>query len=175
MIKKYKIIIIVCAVVILCNIAVRYYMINEQNKKIITLQGVIAEARSGSYLKAGIPVQPLSTSQDNISSIMNKIPQEFLFTQYAAELRSLIDTNDLYIEKTLVFKSEKIKSSDLLKYNTNIAVTGSYAEIKKFIADVLNLPGVVHFNSVNFTRAKDNIDKVEFKFELSLFFKRGIV
>ncbi len=74
MIKKYKIVIIACAVVILCNIAVKYYLISEQNKKIITLQGVIAEARSGSYLKAGIPVQPLSTSQDDISSIMNKIP-----------------------------------------------------------------------------------------------------
>ncbi|MDA3915445.1 MAG: type 4a pilus biogenesis protein PilO [Deltaproteobacteria bacterium] len=169
MIKQYKIIIIACAVAILCNIAVKYYLISEQNKNIIALQKIIAAARSGSHLKADTG----STSREDISRIMHKIPREFSFTQYAAELRDLIDINDLHVEKTMVFKPEKIKKSDLLKYNTNIVVTGDYRKIKKLIADILNLPGVVYFNSINFTRVKDSQDKVELKFELSLFFKRG--
>jgi len=171
--RKYKIIIIACVAAILCNIAVKYYLISDQNRQIVTLQKVIAEARSNSYLKTGISLQPLSTSKDDISRIMNKIPEEFLFTQYAVDLRALMDTNDLYVEKTLVFRPEKLENSQLLKYNTYIFVTGDYAGIKKLIADILNLPGVVYFNSVNFTRASESPEKVEFKFELSLFFKRG--
>ena len=173
MTKQYKIIIIACAVAILCNIAVKYYLISEQNKNIIALQKVIADARSGSHLKADMSLLLVSTRKEDISRVMHKIPREFSFTKYAAELRALMDINDLYIEKTLVFKPEKIKNSDLLKYNTNIAVTGNYRKIKKLIADILNLPGVVYFNSMNFTRVKDSQDKVELKFELSLFFKRG--
>jgi len=115
----------------------------------------------------------VSTSQEDISRIMHEIPMEFSFTQYAAKLRALMDINDLYVEKTMVFKSAKIKKSDLLKYNTNIAVTGNYRKIKKLIADILNLPGVVYFNSIHFTKVKDSQDKVELKFELALFFKRG--
>jgi Tfp pilus assembly protein PilO len=173
MTKQYKIIIISCAVAILCNIAVKYYLISEQNKNIIALQKVIADARSSSHLKADISLLPVSTRKEDISRIMHKIPREFSFTQYAAKLRALMDINDLYVEKTLVFKPEKIKNSDLLKYNTNITVTGNYDEIKKLIADILNLPGVVYFNSAHFKRAKDSQDKIEFKSELSLFFKRG--
>jgi Tfp pilus assembly protein PilO len=172
MTKQYKIIIIACAVVILCNIAVKYYLISEQNKNIIALQKVITAARSGSHLQADMSLLSESTSQEDISRIMHKIPMEFSFTQYAAKLRELMDINDLSVEKTLVFKPEKIKKSDLLKYNTNIVVTGNYRQIKKLIADILNLPGVVYFNSINFTRVKDSQDKVEFKFKLSLFFKR---
>lgn len=173
MTKQYKIIIIACVVAILCNIAVKYYLISEQNKNIIDLQQVIAAARSDSHLNADMSLRPVAISQEDISRIMHKIPREFSFTQYAAKLRDLMDINDLSVEKTLVFKPEKIKKSDLLKYNTNIAVTGNYRQIKKLIADILNLPGVVYFNSINFTRVKDSQDKVELKFELSLFFKRG--
>jgi Tfp pilus assembly protein PilO len=173
MTKQYKIIIIACAVAILCNIAVKYYLISEQNKNIIALQKVITAARSGSHLQADMSLLSESTSQEDISRIMHKIPMEFSFTEYAVKLRDLMDIIDLHVEKTLVFKPEKIKKSDLLKYNTNIAVTGNYRQIKKLIADILNLPGVVYFNSINFTKVKDSQDKVELKFELSLFFKRG--
>ena len=181
--KQYKIIISVCALAILCNFVANYYLVNEQNNKIIILQKVIAAARSGSYIQPEIPLQALSTIQDDINSIVNKIPQEFSFTQYAVKLRGLMDTNDLFVEKNLVFKpiftsgskSGKTEKSALLQYNTNIAVTGDYIKIKKFIADILNLPGLAYFNSVNFARSKDNQDKVELKCKLSVFFKRGTV
>ena len=177
--KQYKIIISVCALAILCNFVAKYYFVNDQNKKIIILQKVIAAARSGSYIKSDLSVQPVSTSQEDINSIVNTIPEEFLFTQYAAKLRMLMDTNELVVEKNLVFKpgskSGKTKKTDLLQYNTNIAVTGEYIKIKKFITDILNLQGLVYFNSVNFARSKDNQDKIEFKCKLSVFFKRGTV
>jgi hypothetical protein len=177
--KQYKIIISVCVLAILCNFVAKYYLVNEQNKKIIILQQVIAAARSGSYIQPAIPLRTVSTSQDDINSIVNKIPEEFSFTQYAVKLRRLMDTNDLFVEKNLifkpVFKSKKTEKSHLLQYNTNIAVTGDYIKIKKFIADILNLPGLAYFNSVNFARSKDNQDKVELKCKLSVFFKKGTV
>lgn len=178
MAKQYKIIIFACALAILCNFAAKYYLINKQNKKVITLQKVIAAARSGSYLNSDISVLPMSDSQDKIDKILKKIPGEFSFTQYAAKLRILMDTNGLSMEKNLVFMPEKLKQSKLLKYHTTIAVTGDYIKIKKFISDILNLPGLVYFNSIYLTRVKDthsgdNQDKIKFKFELAVFFKRG--
>ncbi|MCP4671081.1 MAG: hypothetical protein GY857_07225 [Desulfobacula sp.] len=178
MAKQYKIIIVACALAIICNIAVKYYLINKQNKKVIILQKVIAAARSGSYLNSDLLVPPTPDSQKEIDKIFQKIPWELSFTQYAAKLRTLMDSNDLSMEKNLIFRPEKIKNSDLLQYNTNIAVTGDYTKIKKFISDILNIPGLAYFNSINFARTKNNNDgynqgKVKFQFELSLFFKRG--
>jgi len=181
--KQYKIIISVCALAILCNFVAKYYLVNEQNRKIIILQQVIAAARSGSYIQPEIPLRTVSTDQDDINSIVNKIPEEFLFTQYAVKLRKLMDTNELSVEKNLIFKpffktgskSGKTGKSDLLQYNTNIAVTGDYIQIKKFITDILNLPGLAYFSSVNFARSKDNQDRVELKCKLSVFFKKGTV
>ena len=175
MAKQYKIIIFACALAILCNFAAKYYLINKQNKKVIILQKVIAAARSGSYLNSDISGLQVVDSQDKI---LKKIPGEFLFTQYAAKLRVLMDTNGLFMEKNLVFMPEKLKQSKLLKYHTTIAVTGDYIKIKKFISDILNLPGLVYFNSIYLTRVKDthsgdNQDKIKFKFELAVFFKRG--
>ena len=171
--KKYKIIIFASVLAILFNFVAKYYLINGQNKKIIMFQKDIASARSGSSFKSDLPLLPRLTNQDDINRIINKIPEEFSFTQYAAQLRALIDSNSLTIEKNLVFKPEKTEKSDLLKYNANIVVTGDYIKIKKFIADVLNLSGFVYFDAINFTRDRDNKDKIKFKFELSLFFKRG--
>ena len=178
MAKQYKIIILACALAIFCNFAAKYYLINKQNKKVIILQKVIAAARSGSYINSDFSELSMPDSQEEIDKIFKKIPWELSFTQYAAKLRTLVDTNDLSMEKNLIFIPEKINKLDLLKYNTTIAVTGDYVKIKKFISDILNLPGLVYFDSIYFVRLKDNYagdnkGKIEFKFGLSVFFKRG--
>ncbi|MFH2059882.1 MAG: type 4a pilus biogenesis protein PilO [Pseudomonadota bacterium] len=172
MIKKYKMIYLVCVVAILCNIAVRFYLINEQANQVSILQNMVAAARSGNYLKSDKPLQKISTEQNDVKRILHKIPDELSFTEYAVKIRSLIDKNHLIIDGSLVFMPEKTKEAILLKYNTNIIVKGNYTKIKKLISDIQNMPGLVNFDSASIARENKTQDKVVLKLKLSVFLKK---
>ena len=174
MIKKYKIVILVCFVVLFCNIGAKIYLTNEQSKTISILQRKLFAARKGDDLKPDYSVKPGFSEQNEIKMILHKVPEEFSFTQYASKIRSLIDKNHLFVENSLIFKPEQTEVSDLLmiKYNTNISVTGSYIKIKKLLSDIQNLPGLNFCNSARLVREKDNQSKIKLTLDLSVFFKR---
>ena len=158
---------------------VKYYFIAEQNHNIMTLQKKIATLRSRNLKKMDASLPKILTSKEELNKIVHKIEQEFSLTEYISKIRMLIDTNDLFVEQNLIFTPEKIKNSNFLQYNTRVSVTGDYIKIKKFIVDVLNLPGLVYFDSVGFVRDQvanqaRNQGKVKFNFQLSLFFKKGV-
>ena len=158
-----------------CNIIAKLYLIDGQKNKIFLLQKNVSAARSNSYLKSDRSAENLFAEQNDLKMIIHKIPEEFSLTQYAARIRSLIDKNHLFVKDSLVFRPEKAMKSDLLllKYNTNIIVTGSYRKIKNLISDIQNLPGIAYFISARLVRKKDNKTKVKLNLELSIFFKRG--
>jgi len=174
MIKKYKIIILVCFIVLFCNIGIKIYLTNAQSKTISTLQRKLSTARKGTEMTLDYSVKPGFREQNEIKMILHKIPEEFSFTQFASKIRSLIDKNNLFVEGSLIFKPEQTATSDplMLKYNTNISVTGNYIEIKKLLSDIQNLPGLSYFNSARLVRGKDNQSKIKLNLELSVFFKR---
>lgn len=170
---QFKLIIGVCILAVCLNIAAKIILIQEQNQKIALLQKVIAAARSGNYLKKEQPEEKnIPALADDIKNIRNKIPREISFTEYVSNISKIMDQNGFTIEKNLTFVPEKITRNDLLKYNTRLEATASYPRIKQFIADVLNLPGLIYFDAVKLTRDKDRQDMVRFQFELAVFFKK---
>jgi Tfp pilus assembly protein PilO len=177
MIKKLKIIIFICVVALFCNIVAKLYFIDGQKNRIFFLQKNASAARSNSSIKPDNDrsAENVSAGQNNLKMILHQIPEEFTITQYAAGIRSLIDKNNLFVKDSLVFRPVKAEKSDLLllKYNTNIMVTGSYGKIKNLISDIQNLPGIGYFNSAKLVRQKDNKTRVKLNLELSVFFKRG--
>lgn len=173
---EYKLIIGVCILAVCLNIAAKTILIQGQNQKIILLQKVIAAARSGSYLKKENPeVKRAPALTDDIQNIQAKIPKEISFTEYVSNISKLMDQNGFTIERNLAFVPEKITRNDLLKYKTRFETTASYPRVKQFIADVLNLPGLIYFDAVKLIRDKDRQDMVRFQFELAVFFKKETV
>lgn len=180
MTRNYKIIIIVCIAAVLCNIAARFYLIGDQNREIIVLQQVVAAARSGSYIeKEASPPILKHSPEDDLKKIIAAIPKEFSFTQYVSKISSLIDSNHIRTEKNMIFTPEKTISSVLLKYNTRLDLKGNYADLKKTITDILNLPGLLYIESLSFDRDGSSSqedfkaeDRVRMQCELSVFFKR---
>ncbi len=174
MIKKYKIIIFICVAALFCNIIARFYLIDGQKDRIFLLQKNVSAVRSNSYLNPDRSARNLFSEQNDLKMIVHKIPEELSFTQYAVRIRSLIDENNLFLKDNLIFRPGKITKSDLLllKYTTNIIVTGSYSKIKNLISELQNLPGIGYFDSARLVREKDNRTKVKLNLELSLFFKR---
>ncbi len=175
MIRKYKIIILFCILAVLCTFAVKYVVIRQQEHKIALLQKVISAARNGQYevrqLKPANAPAVLAAGLE-MNKILNKLPNEFTFTQYATTIRSFVDENNLSIDGSLTFKPEEIEDKNLLKFNTYFVVKGDYPTLKQFLSDIINLPGILLINSASFARAKSDLRLISLKIDLSVFFIR---
>lgn len=173
--KKVKIIIYVCVFAILCNIVVKYFIIGNQSTYISFLQKKAVAVRSDTSSASARSEQQISKQYNEIEMILNEIPKEFAFSEYAVKVRSLVDTNQLFIEDSLVFSPEETENPSLLVYNTHIIVTGKYPAIKQFIADIQNLKGLKYLNSVNMTRDSKSRERIKLSLRLSVFLRKGTV
>ena len=160
---------------ILCNIVVQYLVIGNQSTYIFVLQKKVLATRNDTSLASERSERQISKQYNDIKMIMNEIPKEFSFSDYAVKVRSLIDKNKLFIEDSLVFRPEETQNSSLLVYNTNIIVTGKYSDIKQFIADIQNLKGLKFLNSVSMTREGKYRERIKLSLGLSIFLRKGIV
>ena len=181
--KKYKIILAACVVSIFCVSLVKFYFISEQEKRIVMLQKTLAAARNNSYLKADkLPEKQVekNVEKEQVKAVLDQVPEEFLFTEYASNIRGLVDRNRLTLNQSLVFKHEKIKGSNtegidgLIQYATRLSVTGKYSRIRKLIADLQNLNGLVIFESLRLKKDKSGRNSVRMDMDLSVIFKKDI-
>ncbi len=177
MIRRFKIITLSCIVAILCNIVVMVTIIEQQEHKVAVLQKVIAAARSGKYeVQEKLELNSYELiEKTEINKILNTIPQEFAFTKYAANIRYLVDKNNLFIDDGLIFKPENNYNEKLMKFNSNLKVAGNYSTLKKLIADIQNLPGIIFINSVSFFRNNEDINMITLNINLSVFFRRETI
>lgn len=173
--KKIKIIIYICVFAILCNIAVKFFIIGNQSKYISFLKKKAIAVRSDTNSAFEKSERQISKQYNDIKIIMNEIPKEFSFSEYAVKVRSLIDKNQLIIQNSLVFSPEETKNLSLRVYNTNIVVTGQYPGIKQFIADIQNIKGLKYLNSVSMTRDTKYRDIIQLSLRLSVFLRKGTV
>ena len=172
--KKVKIFIIIFVFAILCNIVVKFFVIGNQSTYIHFLQKKAVAARTDSSSAFEKSKLQISKLHNDINMIMNEIPKEFSFLEYAVKIRSLIDENQLVFEDSLIFIPEETKNLSLLVYTTNILVTGKYPDIKQFVADIQNLKGLKYLNSVSITRGK-NRQSITLSLKLSVFLRKGTV
>lgn len=171
MVKKYRIILLVCCVALICNVFAKIYFLDKQSQRIALLQKVVAAARSGSYLEKK-KSEPHRPNRENMIRIFGLIPEEFMFTEYAARIRSLIDRNSLTTEENLVFRPEKSDRKDILTYSTRINVSGSYAKVKHLISDIQNMPGLAYIEGPSMVRMKGAAGRIRLDLKLLVFFKK---
>jgi hypothetical protein len=109
-----------------------------------------------------------------IDTIVDRIPEAVLFTEHAARLRQLIARNDLRIDSSLVFRPADAPQPYLLKFDTRISAHGRYPRIKHLISDILNMQGLICFNSMQLERDTDTLEEnIRLSLDMSMFFKQG--
>jgi hypothetical protein len=171
MTKKYNMGILVCLVIILGNLGTRFFLINSQIHQVVGLQQALSRARNPSGLHQTLMEETVSVLTKDIEKIYGKIPSALHLTDYGTNIRALMDKNRLNIRGSLVFMPAETRVPNLLRFNTRIAVDGSYPDIKAFLADVYNLPGLVFINTVQLTRQTNDPPRIQLTLDLSLIFQ----
>jgi Tfp pilus assembly protein PilO len=179
MAKKYKILVVVSIVLIVCNIFAKIFILDEQAHKISLLQKELSAARNETSVTVEKKLTPAETLEKEMKSGVEKtlgqIPAALLFTESAAKLRRLVDTNHLTVEDSLVFRPEKTKMPALVKYHTRFSVNGEYKNIKGFISDLQNVPGLLYLESVKIVRVTDTEPLLKLSLGIHLFFRTNSV
>jgi Tfp pilus assembly protein PilO len=174
MTKKFKVVILVCLVIILGNMGVRFILVKDQTDQVIKLQQSLSQVRNPSGLHRTLAKEAEPLLAKDIEKIYGKIPSAFHLTDYGTDIRTLVDKNHLNISDSLVFIPAETQVPNLLRFNTRIAADGSYPDIKAFLADVSNLPGLVYINTVLLERQKNDRSRIQLTLDLSLIFQQTL-
>lgn len=173
MTKKCNLGILVCLVVILGNMGARFFLVKGQVDQVAALQQTLSRVRHPSGLHRISADETGSGLENDIEKIYGKIPSTFHLIDYGTDIRNLMDKNRLSIRDSLVFIPAETQVPNLLRFSTRIAAEGSYPDIKAFLADICNLPGLVYINTVQLERQKDARSRIQLALDLSLIFQQA--
>ena len=174
MTKKFKLGILVCLVIILGNMGARFFLVKDQIDQVAGLQQTLSEIRNPPGFHRILTKETGAGLKKDLEEIYGKIPSAFHLTDYGTDIRTLMDKNGLIIKDSLVFIPAEVQVPNLLRFNTRVAADGSYPDIKAFLADVSNLPGLVYINTVQLARQKNDRSRIQLTLDLSLIFQKAL-
>jgi Tfp pilus assembly protein PilO len=173
MTKKFNLGILVCLVIILGNMGARFFLLKDQVGQVAELQQTLSRFRNPSGLHRILEKKTGPGLENDIEKIFGEIPSIFHLISYGTDIRKLMDKNRLSIRDSLVFIPAETQVPKLIRFNTRIAADGLYPDIKAFLADVCNLPGLVYINTVQLERQKEDRSRIHMALELSLIFQQA--
>lgn len=174
MTKKFNVGILVCLVIILGNIGARFFLVKDQIDQVTRLQQSLSQIRKPSGLHQISVNETGRVLEKDIEKIYTMIPSAFHLVDYGTDIRDLMDKNRLNIRDSLVFIPAETQVPDLLRFNTRIEADGQYPDIKAFLADIYNLPGLVYINTVQLERQQDDRSRIQLILNLALIFQKEL-
>jgi len=92
------------------------------------------------------------------------------FARFVGELYDIAGRNRLEVS-SVTYKPEINKENSLLQYVMAISISGSYGELKKFIADIDSAGNMLHVDSVSFSSQGGGSDLVQLQLQLTTYFR----
>ena len=174
MTKKVNMGILVCLLIIMGNMGMRFFLVKDQIDQVAGLQQTLSQIRNPSASNRTLSKETGSLLAKDLEKIYGVIPSAFHLTGYGTDIRRMMEKNRLSIRDSLVFMPAETQVPNLLRFNTRIAAEGSYPDIKAFLADVCNLQGLVYINTVQLERQKNERSRIQLTLDLSLIFQKGL-
>jgi type IV pilus assembly protein PilO len=91
------------------------------------------------------------------------------FARFIGDLFETATNNTLAVG-TITYKAEPIRDENILAYSIGFNVSGKYAAIKSFIADIERLRAIAVINNISLN-GKAAEDSVDMKLQLTAFFR----
>jgi len=156
----------------LANILLYIFIMSFQASKLEALRNDWFEKRQRPSVGALDKTYIFSQGKNDLAAFESRIPPKRDFMRVVGELFEIVSNNGLSIG-SVGYKPELIKDRDLLVYGLNFSVTGSYAAVKSFIADIEQSSEMVSIDHITLTGAEASPDTVQVSVRISAFFTTG--
>ena len=108
----------------------------------------------------------------DLEKLKAKIPEKREFARVLSDLFEAAASSAVEI-KTISYKPEKIKDEPLLSYQLSLSVSGSYAAVKSYLADLQNNSELVVVDSVAFSNSDLFVENVVMNLNISIYLREG--
>ena len=115
MTKNHKAVILVCVLLIAVNITAKFFFIDNQKNMIQKMQRDLASVRKIASVEINSESSKYTMVRNDINKAVKNLHHVFTFTEQAGKIGTIIDRNRLYLQKSMLFKSEKSERLFLTK------------------------------------------------------------
>jgi Tfp pilus assembly protein PilO len=159
-----------CILILLLNLGYYAVYIQRQKDEIGKLQATYSGKRNPGQGYPGQEFASYMVAQLDINIFKAKLPLKETFVEQIKELNDLLHRNGLSVNR-ITFKPEEVGSLKLWKYSSTFSVTGKYAQLKGFIADLQNSPSLFSLDSLSLLNRSDGGERVDMTLQISTYFR----
>ncbi|MFY9943685.1 MAG: type 4a pilus biogenesis protein PilO [Desulfobacterales bacterium] len=169
--RKSRVLWGVCLDLLALNIGFYVFFIRGQQQQVRDLQVRYSRQRAelAQFSKTG-GGDLVAKQVAVLEAFQGHLPQKVAFTEKAAEIDELLKNNGLRVEK-MSFAPSEAKELGFWKYATSLAVKGSYASLKSFLADLQNSPSLFAIEKLSFENDPEKTGSLEMTLNISTFFR----
>ena len=162
-------VIVTCCAILVVNILFYYFFIRHQEETIAHLERQYSLARRASLHKGGGGLESLRQTKRRLDSFIAAVPQEAAFPQLVHQVYGMIQKAGLS-SSTMAFKPQQVGRLSMVRYASSFKVTGTYGQIKRFLAELLDSKSLLCIDGFVLQRDKAS-NRVSMTLKLSLYLR----
>ena len=162
-------VIVTCCVLLLLNVIFYYFFVREQEESIARLETQYSKIRKGMVSKKGAQPRGIALAKKDLETFIATVPDESAFPRLVHKVYGIIQRNGLS-SSTMAFKPQQVGHLGLTRYATSFKVMGTYGQIKRFLAALLDCPDLFCIDGFVIEKAGGG-GKVSMTLSLSLYLK----
>lgn len=108
----------------------------------------------------------------DLEKLKSRIPEKRQFARVLSDLLEAAASSAVEVS-SITYKPVKIKEEALLSYQLSFSVSGSYAAVKSYLADLQKNPELMVVDSVNFSNNDLFVENVVMDLRLTVYLREG--
>ncbi len=147
----------ICCFLLIINLVGYTAVIKNQQKEITNLQDLYTAKRekSVSLSRKNDAVIRYYKAKESLTAFRKKLPAMEAIADQVRQIKDIVNKHGLSAEK-ITFKPDKAKTYNLWKYTASFTVSGQYAKLKTFLADLQNLRSIFCIEALSMSRSNGN-------------------
>jgi type IV pilus assembly protein PilO len=108
----------------------------------------------------------------DLEKLNSRIPKKREFARVLSELFESASSNAVVVG-TITYKPVEIKEEALLSYQLSLSLSGSYAAVKSFLADLQNNPDLLVIDTAAFSNNDLFVENVVMNVQITVYLREG--
>jgi type IV pilus assembly protein PilO len=108
----------------------------------------------------------------DLEKLKARIPEKREFARVLSDLLEAAANSAVEVG-TITYKPVQLKEEPLLSYQLSLSVSGRYAAVKSYLADLQKNPELIVVDSVAFSNSDEFVENVEMDLQITIYLREG--
>ncbi|MFA7404650.1 MAG: type 4a pilus biogenesis protein PilO, partial [Pelobacteraceae bacterium] len=108
----------------------------------------------------------------DLEKLKARIPEKREFARVLSDLLEAAANSAVEVG-TITYKPVQLKEEPLLSYQLSLSVSGRYAAVKSYLADLQKNPELIVVESVAFSNSDEFVENVKMELQITIYLREG--